>query len=311
MSLSLEQRVSSQIQRIVRDGGEVVYEKRYITNDWDDDEEVIYYRARQEFELLRLIAKSGLFGGRLGVVRIADADPDAATIATHEIAGMSLGQFIHQGANVESNLTPWFLAGRWLRQFQALKLVDYSSEVISKRDPKDIVDYCNLRLRSLASSGYRWPTETTRKALLQTIETFRDRCEGADATPVWVHADYAPGNLMWDGRVLTPIDFAMVRQGRPLDDATYLIHRLEMQRIYRPWLRLPVKAIRQAILRGFGRPAADQSAAYQMLMIKHQICRLHTYVRRPARSLKQALHDRWVRCVLLRRLKQATKATLT
>ena len=127
---------------------------------------------------------------------------------------------------------------------------------------------------------------------------------------VWVHADYSPCNLMWDGRVLTPIDFAMVRAGTPLEDATYLIHRIEMQRIYRPWLRLPGAAIRQAILRGLGVRTADQSAAYQMLMLKHQICRLHTYSRRPAKSLKQSLHDRWVRTMLRRRLLQAVKNTL-
>ena len=98
---------------------------------------------------------------------------------------------------------------------------------------------------------------------------------------------------------------------QPLEDATYLIHRIEMHSIYRPWLRLPVAAIRRAILRGLGVSTADQSAAYQMLMLKHQICRLQTYVRRPASSFKQALHDRWVRSVLRRRLQQATKKSLT
>jgi len=305
MSPQLEHRVSSQIQRVVRNG-QAVFEKQYVANDWDDDVTLIRARAQREVDLLQQISKSEQFGHRMGVVRVAAADPATATISTYEIAGISLGQFIHEGDNVATNLTPWFLAGRWLRQFQALNLKSDTHEAVSKRDPTDIVDYCNLRLRSLADFGCQWPTETTRKALLQTIESLRDRCEATDTIPVWVHADYAPGNLMWDGRVLTPIDFAMVRQGTPLDDATYLIHRLEMQKIYRPWLRLPVLAIRRAILRGLDRPTADQSAAYKMLMIKHQICRYHTYARRPAKSLKQALHDRWVRSVLLRRLQQIT-----
>ena len=102
----------------------------------------------------------------------------------------------------------------------------------------------------------------------------------------------------------------MARAGLPLDDATYLIHRIEMQRVYRPWLKLPVAAIRRAILRGLGVPNADQFADYQMLMIKHQICRLHTYVRRPASTFKQSIHDRWVRTMLRRRLLQAVKNTL-
>ncbi len=303
----IERRVSSKIQRVVR-GGDAIYEKQYVTNEWDDDIGLIRQRARREIELIRLLACSDLFGERLGVVRIAGSNPQAATLATHEIAGMSLGQFIHEGNNVETNLTPWFLAGRWLRQFQTLNLEDFADETISKRDPTDIVDYCELRLRSLADYGYQWPNDSTRNELLQTIEELRNRAEQAETKPVWVHADYAPGNLMWDARVLTPIDFAMVRLGTPLDDATYLIHRLEMHKIYRPWLRLPVAAIRRAILRGLGRPTAEQSAAYQMLMIKHKICRLHTYARRPPNSLKQSLHDRWVRAILRRQLQRAVTA---
>jgi len=304
MTNQVQVRPSSQIRRTVR-GGAVVYEKRYTTNDWDDDAALIRRRARREVELLRRIAASERFGGRLGVVRIADADPDAATIATYEVEGISLEQFIHTGHDAATNLTPWFLAGRWLRQFQSLPLTDVEPDAASKRDPMDIVDYCDLRLRSLSDFGYHWPDKSTRMTLLRTIEDLRDRCKPAEIRPVWVHADYSHGNLMWDGRVLTPIDFAMVRKGTPFDDASHLIHRAEMQRVYRPWMRIPVASIRQAVLRGMGVPAADQSAAYKMLMLKHQICRLHTYVRRPPRNFKQSLHDRWVRQILRSKLVSA------
>ena len=306
MSSQLEQRVSSQIRRTLREGS-VVYEKQYVTNDWDDDQEVVRQRAWREVRLLRKIAESEQFGGRLGVVRVADSDPDVAAIATFEIAGVSLGQFVLEDKKAATDLVPWFLAGRWLRQFQSLPLTHQPSETISKKDPTDIVDYCDVRLGSLADYNYKWPSEPARKALLQVLGDLRNRCKKNEIKQVWVHADYAPGNLMWDGRVLTPIDFAMVRAGTSLEDATYLIHRIEMHCVYRPWLRLPVKAIRRSILRGLGVPTADQSAPYQMLMLKHQICRLHTYVRRPAKNFKQALHDRWVRTVLRRRLHQATK----
>ena len=298
----VEKRASSQIQRVIRDGV-VIYKKEYITNDWDNDIAVVRQRAQREVELCQRIDGSNLFGGRLGVVSIVDADPFAATISTCEVIGISLEQFIQEHKDAESTRIPWFLAGRWLRQFQRLKLVGVPSVGISSRDPTDLVEYCDLRLRSLAEYGYTWPSDSTRKALLQTIEELRNRCEQAEIKPVWVHADYAPGNLMWDGRILTPIDFAMVRTGAPLEDATYLIHRLEMHKVYRPWLRLPVRECRDAILRGLGRRNAQQSPAYQMLMMKHLICRLHTYVRRPPKSLKQSLHDRWVRKCIRQKLR--------
>ena len=85
--------MSSQIRRTVCEGN-VVYQKQYVTNDWDDDEAVVRKRAWREVELLRQIGTSDQFGGRLGVVRVASADPDAATIATFEIAGSSLGELI-------------------------------------------------------------------------------------------------------------------------------------------------------------------------------------------------------------------------
>lgn len=302
-----EKRISSEICRTIRDGN-VVYEKRYVTNDWDDDVDLILCRAKREVSLLAQMAESRGFTSRLGVVRVAAVNADEAMIATHEIKGVTLGDFIRMGTDRTTNLTPWFLAGRWLRKFQSMSLSVQKRLPTSKNDPADIVEYCDLRLRSLSDYGYRWPKPSIRNTLLRKIANLKDRSHKTDS--VWVHADYSPGNLMWDGHALTPIDFAMARAGLPLDDATYLIHRIEMQRVYRPWLKLPVAAIRRAILRGLGVPKADQSADYQMLMIKHQICRLHTYVRRPASTFKQSIHDRWVRMVLKQRLQRATKPDL-
>ena len=303
MSAKIEQRISSQICRTTRDG-EVVYKKQYVTNEWDNDADLIQQRARREIELLQQIMDSNSFRGRLGVVRVAEADPEVATIATHEVAGKSLEQFVRQNREAETHLAPWLLAGRWLKQFQELPL-NGTTNLESQRDPQDIVEYCDLRLHSLSDYSYPWPDESTHSQLLEKISELRELCKPSELKPVWAHADYSPGNLMWDGRVLTPIDFAMVRSGKPLDDATYLIHRIEMHRVYRPWLRLPVQAIRRAVLRGLGMPEAEQSPAYKMLMIKHQICRLHTYARRSAKNLKQSLHDRWVRAAIKKRLVQS------
>ena len=303
MKSSFINRPSSQIRRIVRNGMPV-YEKQYVTNDWDEDVGVVRYRASQEVALIRQLVESNFFGGRLGVVQIANANPEEAIIATHEIPGASLGEFILQ-KRISVNLLPWLLAGRWLRKMQMLPVTIEQNEVVSKRDPEGIVDYCNLRLRSLADYGYRWPNNDVLQAILKTIEGLRDYRESRDLRPVWVHADYSPGNLMWDGRTFTPIDFAMARAGGRLEDATYLIHRLEMAKIYRPWIKLPVVDCRRAILRGLGQSDAANSPQYKALMIKHLICRLHTYVRRPAKNYKQAIHDYWVRGVIRRKLLKA------
>ena len=83
-----------------------------------------------------------------------------------------------------------------------------------------------------------------------------------------------------------------------LADVTYLIHRLEMQQIYRPWKCWPIGVWKRALLRGYGRDDAEISPMYRALMIRYRICRLLTYVRRSPRDLKQRLHDCWVRSIL-------------
>ncbi|MDF1841525.1 MAG: phosphotransferase [Rubripirellula sp.] len=303
----VEQRLSSELRRVVVDG-QAIYEKQYVTNDWDTDLNVIRRRAKDEASLLRQIELSELFGDRLGVVRVASADPSSGTIATHEVPGRTLDELIIGGGAERKKLQPWFLAGRWLRQFQLLPMSRDPASFETIRDPVQMRDYCDLRLKSLLELGYGWPKKATRESTLRTIERLQNEVPSGEFCSVWVHSDFSPGNLLWDGHRLTPIDFAMVSGGHPLADATYLIHRAEMNRIYRPWLNLPVESIRNAVLSGIGMPDADQSPAYRLLMIKHHICRLHTYVRRPARNIKQAWHDRWVRTILRRKLGQLCEA---
>lgn len=200
-----------------------------------------------------------------------------------------------------------YLAGLWLRRFQQVELQDCDREPISELDPVDLVEYCRLRLNGLNDMGYRWPDSRVREQILDWIKKLDHAADDGEKTFAWAHGDYAPGNIIWDGHTLTPIDFAMACAERPLHDVTYLIHRLEMQRIYRPWKRWPIAVWKRAILRGYGRPDAEASPMYQALMIKHLICRLHTYVRRPPKSLKQKLHDKWVRAVIRRRLIEASR----
>lgn len=289
-------RYSSQL-RIEQLGTETVFRKKYVEDDWGGNHEVVRKRAHREYRLIEQLATSGEFRRRLGVVRVADASPSKGEIATYQVPGRSLEQWIHQKTKLDSML-PWFLAGRWLRTFQSLSLPKEANERFTDEDQGAIADYCDVRLSSLSDYNYGWPGLTLKQKIYDTLS----KLETCDGRTVWVHADYAPGNLMWGNGVFTPIDFAMARAGNGLEDATYLIHRLEMAKIYRPWIKLPVADCRRAILRGLGRSDAVNSPQYQALMIKHLICRLHTYVRRPAKSCKQAIHDYWVRNVIRRKL---------
>lgn len=303
-------RPSSQIRRTWKQG-RYVYEKQYVPDDWGGTSDVVKSRARQEVRLIELMQRSGVFQGDLGTVQIESSDPDQASISTFEIPGKSLDECLHDRTLRSSGklIRAFTLAGEWIRRFQTLPLFEGCAERQSALDPTDLRAYCQLRLDSLSDYGYSWPSAELSDQLLKRITESIEASSADDLEEVWVHADFAPGNLLWDGEKLTPIDFAMAHGGRRLEDVVYLIHRLEMQAIYRPWIRWPVQNWRRAILGGYGHSDAHRSPMYQALMIKNLICRIHTYVRRPARSQKQAVHDRWVRYVLRRRLKQFAGGT--
>ena len=89
----------------------------------------------------------------------------------------------------------------------ALELVE-----LSEKDPSSMVEYCDVRLSSLKDYGFSWPNPETRQSILDCINQLVSEFDFSEER-VLVHADYAPGNLIWGGGVLTPIDFAMVHAG--------------------------------------------------------------------------------------------------
>ena len=292
----LVHRHSSTIKRELRSDA-FVYVKQYLAGDWGRTGEVVQARTAREAALLARLAASELFGRRLGVLPILDSQPDQATLVMAEIAGQPLDGYLDRERWTGGDrrpLTAVYLAGKWLRQFQLVPANELGSE-ISTYESDDLVEYCDFRIQKLHEFDYRWPSKSLRVRILDTLEQLRAQSDDTEMQLVWSHGDYSPGNIMWDDRVLTPIDFGMIHAGRPLADVTYFIHRLEMQRVYRPWKRWPLTTWKRAFLRGYGRPNAEQSPMFRALMIRHLLCRVLTYVRRSPRDPKQALHDKWVR----------------
>ena len=293
-----QNRESSTIVRTVQ-SGRVVYQKRYLHGDLGLTEDVVRRRFERECKLNDRLHASGLFSQRLGIVPIISTEPAQALLVMGEVPGCPLETLIFnqfRQPNRES-LRAFFLAGRWLQQFQKLGMTNADCEVISDLNSHNLVEYCKLRLTKLVEV-YKYLNLSLIERLLNRLDYLVCQSDESDRRFVWSHGDYALGNIIWDGRTLTPIDFGMAQGDFPLADVTYLIHRLEMQQIYRPWKHWRVGIWKRALLRGYGRDAAEMSPMYRALMIRHQICRMLTYVRRPPRDIKQRLHDCWVRGTL-------------
>lgn len=296
-------RLTSQVVRETR-AGETVYVKTLVSTEWEGSNAALRARIEREARLLERLRNVSKCHPRLGSQQVASWDADRFTIVTRQVSGAPLDSFLSAGGSSVSqrNLQKaMWLAGRWLAAFQALAYEPEDTTPIGNRTPVDLIEYSRIRLEILAAN-YRWMTPDVSQAVLKRIAAHLDHASDDDHGLVWCHGDYSPGNIMWDGLTLTPIDFTMARVAQPLLDVTYFIHRLQMLSIYRPWERRPVSRWTAAFLRGYGRPDAASSPMYQALMIRHLICRLLTYVLRKPVNAKQRLHAKWVRACVRNRI---------
>jgi hypothetical protein len=293
----------SRVSCELRDG-RAVYVKHYADGGWDSTRDTVRKRAVREADLMGRLSLGPGFHGRLGSVRLVKFDADGPTLVSEAVNGRPLNECLGEGYGSRADrerLRALYLAGKWLRVFQALPMRPGDEVIIGRSDPDDLVEYCDIRMRTLQDLGYTWLTDALRRRVRQHVGQLVERSPEGDRRRVWCHHDYALANVLWDGTTLTAIDFGMAGLDVPLVDATYFLHRLEMLRVYFPWKRWPVGAWKRAFLRGYGRPDAPASPMYDALMVRHLLCRLQTYVRRPAENLKERLHHPWIRwCVRIK-----------
>ena len=298
----LARRPSSTIGREDRDG-RAVYVKRYVEGDWFQSAEIIRARTLRETGLLARLDAIPRTDGRLGVLKLVEADPDSASLVTEEAPGGPLQDLLLAARGrraAMSAIRGVYLAGKWLAAFQTVPWSEEDARPL-ENDPLDMIENCDLRLKSLVELGSPWPTAAQREATLAALRRLFDQADEQDRRWTWCHADYGAFNILWDGETLTPIDFGMCRPGEPLIDVAYFVHRLEMLHWQFPWRRRPVDLWRRSFLRGYGRPDAATAKMYRFMMIRHLLCRLVTIRRAAAACWRRRLHNAWLRrCVKIR-----------
>ena len=259
-------------------------------------------RCAREADMIERLSAFGLGDDRLGLVTLVEVRPEDGIPRDGGGPWLTTGRDpVATAALTSVRGGRSRLPGSGCTGFQELPTDDAVVRPASTRSPVDLVEYCDIRLDRIQRAGYRWLTRARRERILETIDRLSNETDPHD-TLVWSHGDYAPGNMLWDGHVLTPLDFAMAKLDRALKDVTYFLHRLDMMPIYQPARRWPVRGWTEAFLRGYGAPRAHESPQFQALGIRHLLCRLNTYVSRPPRNPAQALHDRWVRVMVRRQL---------
>jgi len=290
-------RVSSLVQQKEVDGRDV-FVKSYFDAESKTISALARARAAREIEVLEHLAQHLDNTSRLRSVQLVSAEPEQATLTTQKTTGETLQECLngpfYSGRRPEGLRALW-LAGRWLQSFQAMPTAEGHGTVLGRFNPPGLIEYCVLRLDTIRESDRTLVSPLLRDRLLDTLEHLLHEAPTNEKQPVWCHRDFAPVNILWDGRAIIGLDFAMSALDVPLLDASYFIHRLEMTKLYSPWKRWPVDRWKRAFLRGYGRAEADRSPMYRALEIRHLLCRLQTYVRRDSTGWKQRLHNTWVR----------------
>ena len=289
------------------EGGRDVFVKQYRVGSWDSNPEIARQRTAREADIIRRIAAEGELGDRLGIVNLVSANPDELCIVTEKVAGTSLEDYLMGPfrRRVSSEcLWAMYLAGRWLWRFQQLPALPGDEVRFSENDPTDLVEYCRLRLKKMVDAGEPWATPETCLKLEQRLAALTAQAGPPSSMQAWCHGDFNPANMIWDGRKLTAIDFAMAKLDHPLVDVAGFIHRLEMLPVYYPWRRWPVGAWKVAFLWGYGEPDCEKNPMFKALAIRHLVCRLLNF-RKRRESFKRRCHSAWIRRQVRARLSAA------
>ncbi len=300
-----QHRASCILTREVRPDG-AVFVKQYLEGGGGRSQQVIRARTALEASLLNRLSTGDYLGGRLGVLQVIDVQPLQAMITMAEVNGESLSDVLENGRTTRDNwqsLAAVYLAGKWLRRFQSLP-VDECEKYGGTYGVDDIIEYCEIRIRRMRDAGDSWLSASLHQRITGTLAKLIKTSSKEDSSFVCSHGDYGPGNMIWDGHRLTPIDFGMAHADFPLADVTYFTHRLQMVRAQRPWRRWPIDVWQRAFLRGYDRPNAAEDPMYRACMIRQVLCGLSKLVGQPSKNWKQSLHSRWVQGCLRRTLGQ-------
>lgn len=300
---------NSSIRRWVSPAGVHLFEKRYRQDNKTCTLKVIQSRMAREVIVNERLQQIDPENPRLGIPKTLEFDFDGARIVMAEAPGRPLLDWIGKRRTpVTSIIRGMHLAGQWLKMFQSLPVTDSDRQLVS-HESLDLAEYCRPRVDKIVAAGLWFDRSVSPDAMLTLLRKVPEDDPQRSKSPCWVHSDYGPFNVLWDGRILTGIDLAMARIESPLVDATYFIHRIEMLALQRPWKRLPVETWKRAFLRGFGAADAEQLPIYRGLMIRHCLNRLASLIDKPGRGFVSRAHDRWMMYAVGRRLKSWVQAS--
>lgn len=181
----------------------------------------------REISLLKSISKQFEYNEYYGVPKVIDYyDPEYPFVMTEYISAHSLvdlinkskyARFIKSDGNINEVL---YMSGKWLRYFQQYTKDNPGSYRISGLRP-----VINSLIGSCVERGI--PTEMFKNINSYTAKLFSGDSVDEEYSNVNVHGDFAPWNVLFDGKKLFVLDLYKSRYGCMYDDLTLFMVVLE------------------------------------------------------------------------------------
>ena len=211
-------------------------------------------RLRREFEMTKRVKAACPETRELKIVSPAGFLEEIGGLVTWEIDGDSLQDTISTkirfqfGAPAPGMLRLCELAGRWLRRFHCLRLLE------DQPDLREILTvYCGDRLETLVAIKGSKVTRNLANSLKKKISGWIDEALAAsDAKIILCHNDYSPHNIIVRDEAICVLDFSFAGPGFPVFDVACFWHKLEDIKISPLYGGAAIEALQEGFLGAYG-----------------------------------------------------------
>jgi aminoglycoside phosphotransferase len=253
-------------------------------------------RLAHEYESGRLVRS------RLG----DDAEADSVAMLAHfsdvpslvmeEVDGTTLYALIERGVGRMASAAALAEAERACRAAGRLlrRLQDATAEPGARFSLDEMIEYVDVRLRSLIRHGVPGVDEPLRRRVIAAFDAARPAIGDADARLAGAHGDCCPANVMFGrGRVVL-IDLSQYQVGSRFHDLTRFYHQMALFRLKPTVSGRAIDRLQAAFLSGYGGRVGPGDALFRLFLVQHTVCHWLGGVKRGARSWSERAFTRWV-----------------
>jgi len=235
-------------------------------------------RLNVEFETARQLQSGISPSPGFSIVRPVAYFPELLALVTEKSPGEPLA------AIIEKSCKRWHPVIKQQRVFrlceragEALAAIQQATRDRTPFDPRELVEYMDVRLQRLANAGETPFTPEHRNQVLHFLKRAVQRVPAAQLGRCGSHCDYGPFNLLAFEDRVTVLDFSMYKIGSIYNDVTYFCHRLEGY-LHKPiFSTRAIRGCQRAFLESYNRASSrtkrpvEEDILFQLFWLRHVV----------------------------------------